>query len=84
MEKILLHELLAAVGGKLLTEEKNQSSGNSSGTLGVDPGIPAVTGDTEILSVVTDSRKITPGCVFFALCGERFDGHAFTDGALEK
>ena len=91
MEKILLHELLAAVGGKLLTEEKNQSSGNSSGTLDADDragtadsGVPAVTGDTEILSVVTDSRKITPGCVFFALCGERFDGHAFTDGALEK
>ena len=32
--------------------------------------------ETEILSVVTDSRKITPGCVFFALSGERFDGHA--------
>ena len=40
--------------------------------------------ETEILSVVTDSRKITPGCVFFALSGERFDGHAYVSSALEK
>ena len=39
---------------------------------------------TEILSVVTDSRKITKGCVFFALGGERFDGHAYVDASLEK
>ena len=40
--------------------------------------------ETEILSVVTDSRKITPGCVFFALSGERFDGHAYVEAALEQ
>lgn len=38
----------------------------------------------EVLSVVTDSRKITPGCVFFALSGERFDGHAYVGPALEQ
>lgn len=32
----------------------------------------------------TDSRKITPGCVFFALRGENFDGNDFAAQALEK
>ena len=40
--------------------------------------------DTDILSVVTDSRRITPACVFFALSGERFDGHAYVESSLEK
>lgn len=33
----------------------------------------------EFVEVVTDSRKITPGCLFVALCGERFDAHDFLD-----
>ena len=33
--------------------------------------------------VSTDTRKITPGCVFFALKGENFDGNTFADKALE-
>lgn len=32
----------------------------------------------------TDSRKITPGCVFFALRGENFDGNDFASQALGK
>ena len=35
-------------------------------------------------SVVTDSRKITPGSLFVALEGERFDGHAYLAEALQK
>lgn len=35
-------------------------------------------------SLTTDSRKITPGCMFFALKGERFDGNDFALEALEK
>lgn len=31
----------------------------------------------------TDSRKITPGCIFFALRGDNFDGNAFAAAALE-
>jgi UDP-N-acetylmuramoyl-tripeptide--D-alanyl-D-alanine ligase len=31
----------------------------------------------EFVEVVTDSRKITPGCLFVALRGERFDAHDF-------
>jgi len=35
-------------------------------------------------SVTTDSRKITPGCIFFALKGETFDGNSFARQALEQ
>lgn len=33
------------------------------------------------LNVTTDSRKVTPGCVFVALKGEHFDGNDFVDKA---
>ncbi len=39
-------------------------------------------GETKVLSVVTDSRKIVPGCLFVALRGEKFDGHQFAEKAL--
>jgi len=35
-------------------------------------------------TVTTDSRAITPGCIFFAFKGERFDGNAFAPQALEQ
>lgn len=38
---------------------------------------PAVT------EVCTDSRKLTPGCLFLPWVGERFDGHDFIDAAME-
>ena len=34
--------------------------------------------------VTTDSRAITPGCIFVALKGERFDGNDFIPQALEQ
>ncbi len=34
-------------------------------------------------AVTTDSRKITPGVIFFALKGENFDGNRFAASALE-
>ena len=34
--------------------------------------------------VTTDSRQITPGCIFFAFKGETFDGNAFAPQALER
>ncbi len=34
--------------------------------------------------VVTDSRAIVPGCLFVALCGERFDGNRFAADASQK
>lgn len=40
--------------------------------------------DMEIGSICTDSRDVKPGSLFVALCGERFDGHAFVKTAMEK
>ncbi|MDY5969101.1 MAG: Mur ligase family protein [Bacteroidales bacterium] len=34
--------------------------------------------------VTTDSRNVTPGCLFFALKGEHFDGNAFAAQALQQ
>ncbi|MBR1609256.1 MAG: UDP-N-acetylmuramoyl-tripeptide--D-alanyl-D-alanine ligase, partial [Kiritimatiellae bacterium] len=33
--------------------------------------------------VCTDTRNLRPGCLFVALRGERFDGHAFAAAAVE-
>lgn len=35
-------------------------------------------------TVTTDSRQITPGCIFFAFKGETFDGNTFVPQALEQ
>jgi UDP-N-acetylmuramoyl-tripeptide--D-alanyl-D-alanine ligase len=35
-------------------------------------------------TIIIDSRAITPGCLFFALKGETFDGNAFAADSLEK
>ena len=37
--------------------------------------------DKDSLHVTTDSRKVTPGCIFVALKGEHFDGNDFVDQA---
>ncbi len=49
-------------------------------------GIKAVAQDADVTftSVTTDSRAITPGCLFIALRGERFDGHAFVAEAIRQ
>lgn len=39
--------------------------------------------DMMVTAVCTDSRKVTPGCLFLPLEGERFDGHSFINSALE-
>jgi UDP-N-acetylmuramoyl-tripeptide--D-alanyl-D-alanine ligase len=39
-------------------------------------------GDVECSSVVIDSREVKPDSVFFAIKGERLDGHAFLRQAL--
>ncbi|MBQ7938105.1 MAG: UDP-N-acetylmuramoyl-tripeptide--D-alanyl-D-alanine ligase [Oscillospiraceae bacterium] len=40
--------------------------------------------DVEITNICTDSRDVRPGSIFVALCGERFDGHAFVKTAMEN
>lgn len=39
---------------------------------------------TQHPTICTDSRKITPGCIYFSLKGETFDGNSFAVEALEK
>jgi len=41
-------------------------------------------GDVETNSVVIDSREVKPDSVFFAIKGERLDGHQFVPQALES
>lgn len=45
-----------------------------------------VTGDTscEITGIVYDSRRVTPGTLFVALCGEKADGAAYIEDAIER
>ena len=44
----------------------------------------AVGADVALSAVVTDTRKLTPGCLFVALKGPRYDGHSFAANALEQ
>ena len=42
-------------------------------------------GDDEATSFIcSDSRAVTPGCIFVALSGESFDGHDYIGAALEQ
>ncbi len=45
-----------------------------------------VTGDTscEITGIVYDSRRVTPGALFVALHGEKADGTAYIEDAIER
>jgi UDP-N-acetylmuramoyl-L-alanyl-D-glutamate--2,6-diaminopimelate ligase len=40
--------------------------------------------DPQILAVAYDSRKVTPGSLFFALPGEKVDGIRFADQAMAR
>lgn len=39
--------------------------------------------EVPICEISTDTRRITPGCLYLALKGERFDGHDFIPAAVE-
>ncbi|SQA97454.1 UDP-N-acetylmuramoyl-tripeptide--D-alanyl-D-alanine ligase [Cedecea neteri] len=39
--------------------------------------------DADIIDVTTDTRKLTAGCLFVALKGERFDAHDFAADAVQ-
>lgn len=47
-------------------------------------GLPMPSENAEIGRIVTDSRSIRAGDVFFALAGERFDAHDFVADVLEQ
>jgi len=44
-------------------------------------GLPAPARDLPVGDIVTDTRRLTPGSLFVALRGERFDAHDFLDQA---
>lgn len=47
-------------------------------------GICVGNDEVEITNVCIDTRKITEGCLFICIKGERFDAHQFANEALEK
>ncbi|WP_280546708.1 MULTISPECIES: UDP-N-acetylmuramoyl-tripeptide--D-alanyl-D-alanine ligase [unclassified Halomonas] len=46
-------------------------------------GLPAPAVDLPIGAIVTDTRRLTPGSLFVALAGERYDAHDFVTQARE-
>ncbi|WP_018617945.1 UDP-N-acetylmuramoyl-L-alanyl-D-glutamate--2,6-diaminopimelate ligase [Spirosoma luteum] len=40
--------------------------------------------DAEVTSMIMDSRRVSPGCLFIALRGTVTDGHAFIDTAVSQ
>ena len=64
MEAISIKEIVGAVGGRLLGEQRDE---------------------TVLVSRVSrDSRDIEPGDLYIPLIGDRFDGHAYINSALES
>lgn len=47
-------------------------------------GVPFSGTDADVLRVSTDSRTIQPGDLFFALRGDKFDGGAYAERALQQ
>ncbi len=62
------------INPKFVTTALNQAPGDGRG--GRPPHSLAFT------SITTDSRKVQPGCLFVALKGDNFDGHAFIEDAV--
>ncbi|MEN9315652.1 MAG: putative UDP-N-acetylmuramoylalanyl-D-glutamyl-2,6-diaminopimelate--D-alanyl-D-alanyl ligase, partial [Pseudomonadota bacterium] len=50
----------------------------------LDAGRLVGDGRVRIASVGTDSRALTPGCLFVALVGDRFDAHGFIGQAFSS
>ncbi len=50
----------------------------------IDGELIAGNPESPLMGISTDSREIVPGHVFWALKGERYDGHDFVKQAVEK
>ncbi len=58
---------------------------STSDLISATAGKAVAMGDRAITAgLTTDSRAIVPGCVFVALCGERFDGNNFAAEATQN
>ena len=72
MARLRLSEIADAVHGHLAPGGGADSAGQG----------PAATGERVIEGYSIDSRTLSPGDLFFAIVGPRFDGHAFVAEAL--
>ncbi|MBW1887539.1 MAG: UDP-N-acetylmuramoyl-tripeptide--D-alanyl-D-alanine ligase, partial [Deltaproteobacteria bacterium] len=50
----------------------------------IDGELMAGNPESPLMGISTDSREIIPGQFFWALQGERYDGHVFVKQAVEK
>ncbi len=50
----------------------------------VQPVETGVDQNTEVTSLAYDSRRVDKGCVFFAIEGEKTDGHLFVEDAIRR
>jgi MurE/MurF fusion protein len=75
---------MAHPAGRRLVETLSPAdiAGATGGTLSGVEHVDSLYRDRTV-GVVTDSRKVEPGSVFFALRGERFDGHAYVPAVAE-
>ena len=48
------------------------------------PNPAQVCGQAEITGLTCDSRKVSPGALYFCLPGLRVDGHSFAQQAADK
>jgi len=67
-----------SVSGVIVRLDLHQAQAWIPGAVGHFPASTPVI----VNGVCTDTRAITPGCLFVALRGDRFDGHAFADAAI--
>ena len=76
MIELTLAEIVEAVGGKLtLVGATPASSVDGRSTLADDAGVAPT--NSNVRAVSTDSRNVPAGALFFALKGDKFDGHDF-------
>lgn len=80
MIKMSLNQIATVTRGKLIifTSEDTESGGKP---------VEQASGDfagADITEISTDSRNITPGCLFIALKGPSFDGHSFLGNVLSS
>ncbi len=50
----------------------------------VQPVEEGVDRNVEITSLAYDSRRVKSGCIFFAIAGEKTDGHLFVEDAIRR
>ncbi len=81
MKNMNLYQIAAACKGQLVLPSFTDSGKPG---YGVGEADVTVTADTEVTSAVIDSRQVTEGALFFAVPGERVDGHKFIGSAYEK